>query len=171
MRELIPITQARAAVPSLEPASHTNEVMNLTSNIVQVSFGEAHDICKDGLLLATDFALAIDQIDREAQVALEHRSLGQFAELLTWEAYRDTRDRRFAEQMRELLPYQTSGDALWEARKQDIPRSQVALAVTSARFELNTVVEGAVKVNGFGAKSIKALKSILDAYDYTRERQ
>ncbi len=142
-------------------AVHEKTSEHITRGVVWVSDPTPNIPRETGVLCSTDFALAIHAMHKEDGVYVEHRSLGQFGALLEWVTLRDTGDKAFAAMMRESLPYKTSGDLLWAVRSVAPLLPQAAIDIQATKDDLEAIMTGVCKVEGFGSLSIRALQKAL----------
>lgn len=148
---------------NMEKLSSQDEVKYLTDRIVYVTPADGALLAESGLLFGHDLAKAIDQVNRAERFSGEHRSKGQFATLLYWFAYRDTKDVNFADELKGMIPYETGADMLWDRAHYTYP--QPALVMSEVRDDLILIAQGVAKIDGFGSKARKAIQGMLENYD------
>jgi GNAT superfamily N-acetyltransferase len=146
-----------------------DEIEYLTRGIAFVHPVDGGALRDAELFFAHDFAKAIDAVNRADHASIEHRSLGQFSALLEWIALKDTNHTRFAAEMRDSLPYKTGSDVLWD--KQRFSKPQPALVAPEVWPELEAIVKGHYKVEGFGPKAVRALEGMMRAYEEARSQK
>lgn len=160
---------ARGVEQNMRDTTSEDEIEYLTQGIAFVHPVDGGALRDAELFFAHDFAKAIDSVNRADHSGIEHRSIGQFAALLEHVALSDTGDRRFAAEMRTMLPYKTGSDVLWD--KQRFSKPQAALVAPEVWPELEAIVKGKYKVDGFGPKAVRALDVMMQAYKETRSQK
>ncbi len=174
----IPVLSTQAAIQrkfvnavedNMKERSSGDEIKLLTDSIAYATPVDGALLGESDLLFAHDLARAIDQVNKVEHFSGEHRSKGQFAALLHWFAYQETKDLAFSEHVKDLIPYKTGNDILWDRARYSEP--QPALVMSSVREDLILIAKGIAKVDGFGPKARKAIEGMLESYDARQTKQ
>ena len=160
---------ARGVEQNMRDRASEDEIDYLTQGIAFVTPLDGGALRDAELFFAHDFAKAIDTVNRTDHASIEHRSLGQFASLLEWVALKDTGDQHFAGEMRNMLPYKTGSDVLWDRLRFSKP--QAALIAPEVWPDLEAIVKGKYKVEGFGPKAARALAVMMQTYEENRSQK
>lgn len=160
---------AAGVTENMRERSSEDEIEYLTDSIAYVTPMDGATLADSDLIFAHDLAKAIDDVNKAEHFSGEHRSKGQFAALLHWFAYHDTKDLEFADAVKNMIPYKTGNDMLWDRARYSQP--QPALVMSSVRGDLLRIAKAIAKIDGFGLKARVALEGMIETYDARQVRR